>query len=302
MTYNESLPKISIVTPVFNQVEYLEETIKSVLDQNYPNLEYIIIDGGSTDGTVDIIKRYSDRLAYWVSEPDNGMYEAIQKGFDRSTGEIMAWIGSDDMYHRKSLFTVAEIFSTFDYVNWIVGESSVYDKIGRTLYVEHSIAYTKFDYYTSDLSTFLQQESCFWRRCLWIEIGSSMNTKLKYAGDFDLWLRFIEIDRVYVVNALIGGFRICGGNQLSQNHMDDYCDECRLCLSNVVISENDKKMIERFLKLKKIINMVKKTMHVDCKRILKRFRRRNFNDSQDIRYNFDSNTFYLCESKHEIND
>src|SRR5215469_5586779 len=93
-----SLPKISIVTPSFNQAEFLEETIRSVLDQNYPNLEYVVVDGGSTDGSVDIIKKYAHRLAWWVSEPDDGQYAAINKGFKHSSGEIMAWINSDDKY------------------------------------------------------------------------------------------------------------------------------------------------------------------------------------------------------------
>ena len=84
-----ALPKISIITPSYNDSRYLEETISSVLSQNYPNLEYIIIDGGSTDGSVDIIKKYADRLAYWISEPDNGLYHALQKGFEKSTGSLI---------------------------------------------------------------------------------------------------------------------------------------------------------------------------------------------------------------------
>src|SRR6267154_2378048 len=91
-------PRISIVTPSFNQGSYLEETIRSVLDQNYPNLEYVVVDGGSTDRSVEILQRYADRLAWWSSEPDGGQYAAINKGFKHTSGEIMAWINSDDKY------------------------------------------------------------------------------------------------------------------------------------------------------------------------------------------------------------
>lgn len=96
-------PKISIVTPSFNQSEFLELTIRSVLDQGYPNLEYIVIDGGSTDGSVDIIKKYADKISYWVSEKDGGQYDAINKGFARSSGEIMGWINSSDLYYHGHL-------------------------------------------------------------------------------------------------------------------------------------------------------------------------------------------------------
>ncbi|MBK6904813.1 MAG: glycosyltransferase [Saprospirales bacterium] len=103
-------PKISIVTPCFNQVHYIEETIRSVLDQAYPNLEYIIIDGGSTDGTAEIIKKIRKQPALLGFEPDAGMYDAVQKGFEKSSGELMAWINSDDLLHRGALNTVSEIF------------------------------------------------------------------------------------------------------------------------------------------------------------------------------------------------
>src|SRR3954469_25975702 len=105
-----TLPKISIVTPSFNQEQFLEETILSVLNQHYPNLEYIIIDGGSKDNSVDIIKKYADRLTFWISEPDKGQSDGINKGLCRCTGEIVTWLNSDDCYLEGTLHKVANYF------------------------------------------------------------------------------------------------------------------------------------------------------------------------------------------------
>ncbi len=217
-------PKISIVTPSFNMVNYIEDTILSVISQGYPNLEYIIIDGGSKDGTVDIIKKYEKWITYWVSEPDKGMYDAIQKGFERSTGEIMAYINSDDKYHYNAFFTAATIFSSMEDVDWVLGRASFYNEEGSIVDVKDMRKWSKLNYYLGDFK-WIQQESILWRRNLWIKAGSKINTRLKLAGDYELWLRFFRFARLHTVETVFGGFRFRSKDQLSLERLDSYLFE-----------------------------------------------------------------------------
>lgn len=128
-----SWPKISIVTPSYNQAEFLERTILSVLNQNYPNLEYIIIDGGSTDGSVEIIKKFEKYLAYWVSEKDNGQTNAINKGFKISSGEILAWLNADDTYLRHTISRVVNYFQKYPQIDLIYGNAHLINKNGQLI-------------------------------------------------------------------------------------------------------------------------------------------------------------------------
>ena len=125
--------RISVVTPSFNQARFLDATMQSVLGQNYPNLEYVVMDGGSTDGLVDLIQKRSSQLHYWASAPDDGPGDAINKGFARTTGEIMAWLNSDDLYHPWTFAVVDEIFQTFPEVEWITGIPAFWDSKGRLI-------------------------------------------------------------------------------------------------------------------------------------------------------------------------
>ena len=222
-----SFPKISIVIVNYNLADYLEETIASVVNQGYPNLECIVIDGGSTDGSVEIIKKYESKLAYWVSESDNGQYHAVQKGFEKSTGEIMAWLNSDDKYYDKSLFAVGEIFSQFSHVKWIQGLPTEYTNngIAITRITLQWARWSKLRYLTWDFQ-FIQQESTFWRRELWDAAGGTVSQELKLAGDLELWARFFRHAQLYTTMALLGGFRH-RPTQRSKSQGDIYLAECQ---------------------------------------------------------------------------
>jgi glycosyltransferase involved in cell wall biosynthesis len=224
MPNNNSYPKISIITPVLNRVQFLEETILSVISQGYPNLEYIIIDGGSTDGTLEIIKKHEKSISYWVSEPDLGMYPAIQKGFNRSTGEIMAWLNSDDLYKPGSLKMIASIFNDTE-VEWITGMGSLYNKVGNCVKTNNLAKWSKSRVWLNDYK-WIQQENTFWKRSLWEKSGGFISTDLKYAGDFELWCRFFKHAELYSVHTSFAGFRL-HGSQFTSSFKNEYEAEAR---------------------------------------------------------------------------
>jgi glycosyltransferase involved in cell wall biosynthesis len=206
-------PRISIVTPTYNSGRYLEHTIQSIVSQNYPNLEYIIIDGGSTDNTIEIIKKYSDFVAFWVSEPDKGMYDAINKGFQKSTGEIISWLNSDDVYHNGALFCVGRIFIDLFDVEWIIGKSSLFNSDGQCVKMNNIEYWSKSRIFTGDYR-WIQQENVFWRKSLYNKAGGQLNSSLRLAGDFELWMRFFKYTKLYSVQTSFAGFRL-HGQQLS---------------------------------------------------------------------------------------
>jgi glycosyltransferase involved in cell wall biosynthesis len=285
-------PKISIVTPNFNGSSFLEETIKSVINQNYPNLEYLVIDGGSIDGSIEIIKKYESYLSYWISEKDTGMYDAIQKGFDKCNGEIMAWINSDDMYHKKSLFTVAEIFNSFQEVSWIVGATTYFDEKGRTVSTSQSKRLTRLDFLNNNFK-WIQQESVFWRRSLWEKIGCKLNTKLKYAGDFDLWMKFFSYEKLHVTNALVGGFRLRNAQQISIEHMEDYISEAEGVMLSITLPKSELKMLRRYKYLLHVIKFLKKIKFLRSELLIENFRNKNFNQGRNIVFDRLSMKFHL---------
>lgn len=226
------LTTISIVTPSFNQAEFLEECIDSILSQNYPNLEYIIMDGGSTDGSVEIIRKYEKYLSYWQSQRDGGQYYAVNEGFKKTSGEIMAWLNSDDKYHRDALFKVAHLFNSSSSVEWLTGHPTFWGKSGEFTHMESVLpTYCGKSFLEGKYNQpFVQQESTFWKRSLWERAGGSLRTDLEYAGDLELWVRFFRYARLFSVDTFIGGYR-SHGNQKAALFMDRYVAEAEMILS-----------------------------------------------------------------------
>ncbi len=184
-------PKISVITPSYNQAAFIEKTLCSVLDQDYPNLEYIVIDGGSTDGSVEIIKKYADRLAYWVSEKDSGQSHAINKGFLRSTGDIICWLNSDDYFLPGTLEHVAERLAPETNAFALIGQSYVVytdgtpPRLAEGEYSDHRGLLSFWTRYK------MPQPSIFWRREVYQKIGL-LDENLHYIMDFDYWTRISQ--------------------------------------------------------------------------------------------------------------
>lgn len=183
---------VSIVTPSYNQAPYLEQTIRSVLDQDYPSLEYIVVDGASTDGSVEIIKKYSDKLAWWVSEKDKGQGEAINKGLARAKGEILAWINSDDYYLPNAVSSAEKIFEQNPEVVLVYGDMLAVDQNGETTNL------LKYGQYSlEDLLCFqiIGQPAVFFRREAFEKTGG-LDTSFHFMLDHHLWIRIAQQGKI----------------------------------------------------------------------------------------------------------
>jgi glycosyltransferase involved in cell wall biosynthesis len=201
-------PRVSVVTPSFNQAPFLEATLRSVLLQGYPNLEYIVVDGGSTDGSVEILRRYEEWLHSWVSESDRGQSDAVNKGFARATGEILGWVNSDDLYEPNTLARVARFFAETPECDLVYGRGSYVDERGDTMGPCHWIR--TFDRRLLLTFNFILQPAAFWRRSLWEQTGD-LDVAYHWAMDWDWLIRATAYGRAQHIPVELARWRVRPG-------------------------------------------------------------------------------------------
>lgn len=223
-------PRISLITAVRDGEPFLARAMDSILSQGYDNLEYIVIDGGSRDGSLETIQSRERHLAHWISEPDQGHGHALNKGFAQATGDILGWLNADDLLAPGSLKTIAEIFRQEPRIKWITGIPS--DITGDdSLNARKNSPFNLCDFLEGRAFS-IQQESTFWHRELWETCGGKLNESLSLAVDGELWTRFFKHQPLVQVDAVLGGFRRHGENR-SEVGRATYVEEMKSALRNL---------------------------------------------------------------------
>lgn len=218
MTQIVQFPLVSIVTPSYNQGRFLEATIRSVLEQDYPCIEYLIVDGGSTDESPAVIRRYADRLAWWVSEKDRGQTDAINKGFARANGEILAWINSDDTYQPGAIREAVTYLLAHPEAGMIYGDANYIDAAGQVI-GKFPAAQTSYARLRSGRVN-IPQQSAFFRAELWRRVGP-LDPTFFFAMDYDLWVRLAAVSALHYSPRTWANFRLHSGAKTIQT--DERC-------------------------------------------------------------------------------
>ena len=268
---------ISIVTPSYNQARFIEKTIRSILLQNYPNLEFIVIDGGSKDGSVEQIERYQDWITHWVSEKDRGQSDAINKGFSLANGKILAWLNTDDFLLPEALFRVATTYATNrdPKIHAWVGAADKVDEHGRLIYQLNPADLTKESFYhwrnrqRPKGTGYFLQPACFFTKEAW-EVAGPLDLSLHYCMDVDLWLKMTSCFRFSPISEKLA---VAVGHSQAKTTTDKERTRAEIAL---VIAEHGGRqiaqldlmqMIEDYIKLKKkrplamrLLHMVKKLL------------------------------------------
>jgi glycosyltransferase involved in cell wall biosynthesis len=204
------LPRITVITPSYNQGAFIEQTIQSVLSQGYPDLEYIVMDGASTDNTLDVLRKYDGRLT-WISEQDRGQSHAINKGFRMATGDVVAFLNSDDLYLPGALQTVGQYFASHPESAWLTGRCHIIDQDNRVIrkgITRYKNLWLRFaSYQTLQITNYISQMATFWRREV-IEREGEIDESLHYSMDYDFWLRVGRHYKLIVIDPYLACFRI----------------------------------------------------------------------------------------------
>lgn len=215
-------PRFTIITPCFNAAAYIEETALSVLDQTavlagVADLEYLVCDGGSTDGTLDRLRALDHPALQIFSEPDRGMYDALGKGLRRATGQYVAYLNAGDYYHKCAFEVVADLFARYPDVRWLTGFNTIYNEHSQVVMVtlpsRFRPAFFENGFYGGDTAAGVQQESTFWRAELLALLDYDRLAAFRLAGDFYLWQRFATRHELHIVGAQLGGFKRHPGQQ-----------------------------------------------------------------------------------------
>jgi glycosyltransferase involved in cell wall biosynthesis len=218
MNITSPLPKVSIITPSYNQGRFLEASILSVLQQDYPNLEYIVVDGGSKDESVEIIKKYQDRFAWWVSEKDKGHADALNKGFSHATGEILAWLNSDDIYFPGAVSEAIGALMDHPKVGMVYGDADLIDDLGAPAgqFASKQTSYRQM----LRGSVHIPQATTFFRTDVWRRVGP-LDLSLFFSFDYDLWVKIAKVSDILYVPSRWAKFRIHESGKTIVN--DDRC-------------------------------------------------------------------------------
>jgi hypothetical protein len=250
--------RLCMVTTNFNYGDYLNDCMTSVIgNRGFERVDYIVMDGGSTDASVDIVKAHATRLKHWQSEKDAGMYHAIEAGFAKSDAPYMGWLNSDDQLAPWAIQTVLDIFDQLPEVRWITSRFPMQArKDGVVIKADFVPGVDEWGFFNGEhvrslglpSSGWIVQDCTFWRRDLWDEVGGGFDHTLKLAGDFELWARFIQKTDLYVVPVPFGIYRFHGGNKAVVSR-DAYRDECVKVLKRYtpIIPENLQRLSERVL-------------------------------------------------------
>lgn len=218
MNTSSHLPKVSIIMPSYNQGQFLEASIQSVLAQDYPNLEFILVDGGSKDNSLEIIKKYQDRFDWWISEKDKGHADALNKGFSHATGEILAWLNSDDIYFPNAVSEAVAILTSHPAVGMVYGDADLIDDFGEPAgkFASKQTSYRQM----LRGSVHIPQATTFFRADVWRQAGP-LDLSLFFSFDYDLWVKIAKASQVLYVPKRWAKFRIHGAGKTIVN--DDRC-------------------------------------------------------------------------------